>query len=55
MRARHGDAAARALIACAVAHETYHASHPDATEAQAHAYAHAVTGHDPRGIEAMLR
>jgi hypothetical protein len=55
MRALCGEAAALALIACAVAHETYHARHPNSTEAQAHAYAHAVTGHDPHRIEAMLQ
>jgi hypothetical protein len=55
MRALHGEAAAQALIACAVAHESYHALHPHATESEAHAHAYAVAGHDPHVLEAMLR
>jgi hypothetical protein len=54
MRVRHGALAAQALIACAAAHERYHALCPRATEEEAHAYAYAVTGHDPYALETLL-
>jgi hypothetical protein len=54
MRARHGALAAQALIACAAAHERYHALRPLTTEEEAHAYAYAVTGYDPYALETML-
>ena len=39
VRSTLGEAAADRFVACAVAHERFHRAHPDATEAQAHAFA----------------
>ncbi|HEY0797907.1 MAG TPA: hypothetical protein VGD50_02095, partial [Candidatus Baltobacteraceae bacterium] len=55
VRAKHGDAAAQALIVCAIAHEAYHVAHPGCSEEAAHAYVHAQTQRDPRMLEAMAR
>jgi hypothetical protein len=55
LRLRHGESAAQALIACAIAHERYHAERPDASEEEVHAHVHTATGYDPYFLEAMLR
>jgi hypothetical protein len=55
VRARFGEAAARELIVCAVAHEWSHVSYPGISEEEAHARAREATGCDPRELEAMVR
>jgi len=55
VRAALGGAAAAAFVDCAVAHERFHRTHPRASEADAHAFARAHTGTDPRAFEAVLR
>jgi len=50
-----GDAEAARFVRCAVAHERFHRAYPGATEAQAHAFARAVSGAEPRDFEAVLR
>ena len=55
VRAALGEAAAERFVACAVAHERFHRSHPRASELQAHAFAFAETGIDPRAFEGVLR
>jgi hypothetical protein len=55
VRVALGDAAAAAFIDCAVAHERFHQSHPNASEAEAHAFARARAGTDPHAFEAVLR
>jgi hypothetical protein len=55
VRGRFGDAAARALIACAIAHERYHAEHPGCSEEAAHAFARSQTQCDPGVLERMAR
>jgi len=50
-----GNAAAERFVACAIAHERFHRACPGATEAEAHAYARAATGSDPRTFEEVLR
>jgi hypothetical protein len=55
VRSRFGEAAARELIACAVAHEWSHVLDPGAGEKEAHARVREVTGCDPRDMEALVR
>jgi hypothetical protein len=55
VRSRFGEGAALALIACAIAHERYHAEHPGCSEEAAHTFARAQTHDDPRMFEQMLR
>jgi hypothetical protein len=55
VRSTLGEAAADRFVACAVAHERFHRAHPDATEAQAHAFALTESGVDPGAFEAVLR
>lgn len=55
VRARFGEAAAQALVTCAIAHERYHAAHPGCSEAAAHTFARAQTQFDPRALEEMAR
>jgi len=55
VRAIFGETEARRFVACAVAHESFHRGHPGATEADAHAHAHAVCGADPLRYEAILK
>jgi hypothetical protein len=55
IRARFGETAARALVACAIAHERYHAEHPGCSEQAAHAFAFAQTHCDPHLFERMIR
>jgi hypothetical protein len=55
VRSALGVAEAARFVRCAVAHECWHRAHPDATEAQAHAFARAVSGADPRDYETIVR
>ncbi len=55
VREAAGADAGRRLVACAVAHERYHRAFPNATEAEADAFACRVTGDDPRAFDALLR
>ncbi len=55
VRSALGEAEAERFVRCALAHERYHREHPGATEAQAHAFARAVSGADPSDYEAVLR
>jgi hypothetical protein len=54
VRAALGDAEAERFVACAVAHERAHRADPRASEAEAHAFARAACGVDPRRYEALL-
>jgi len=55
VRAARGEAAARAFVGYAIAHEQFHRSHPHASEAQAHEHARARTGWSRDAFEAVLR
>jgi hypothetical protein len=55
VRCALGDDEADRFVRCAVAHERYHREHPNAAEADAHAFARATCGVDPRRYEAVLR
>jgi len=56
IRAALGAQEAARFVICAVAHERFHRSHPAAGEAEAHAYAEATSGVDPRLLyESVLR
>ncbi len=50
-----GEREAERFVRCAVAHERCHRERPGATEEEAHAFARAVSGADPRDYEAVLR
>jgi len=53
--ASRGAHFAARFASCAVLHELHHYRGPGASEAAAHAFAHAVCGDDPRLFEAVLR
>jgi hypothetical protein len=54
VRAALGRREARRFVACAIAHERFHRTHPRASEAQARAYAAALTGADAERYAAVL-
>ena len=55
IRAAGGDAEVDRFVACAIAHESFHRSHPDASEERAHSHASETTGADPRAFERIVR
>ncbi len=55
IRDRLGEPLAAAFIAHAVAHERFHVAHPDGSESQARAFAHAISGVGAAVFEAALR
>jgi hypothetical protein len=55
VRAMLGALAAEQFVACAVAHERFHREHPGCSEAEAHAFARATCGEDPKVFERALR
>ncbi|HTV73538.1 MAG TPA: hypothetical protein VME66_07540 [Candidatus Acidoferrales bacterium] len=55
VRVRYGESAAQDLVRCAIAHESYHTQHPDASEAAAHAFARAQARCEPRILEELAR
>jgi hypothetical protein len=55
VRAAAGAAQAAFFIESAIAHERFHRTHPDASEAAVHEYVRAVVGGDPLRFEAYVR
>ncbi len=55
VRVRLGFAAAEAFVTYAVAHERFHALHPGASEAEAHAFARERSGVERSLFEDVLR
>lgn len=55
VRAVFGEVGARYFVAYAIAHERFHRARPEASEADAHAYARAVCGVNGRRFEQAIR
>jgi hypothetical protein len=55
VRLAAGAAQADAFVTCAIAHESFHRAHPDASEAAVHEHVRAVIGGEPRRFEAFVR